>query len=289
MTCSIGIVGSNGFIGRAVGKYFASLGFDLHMIDREIFKSIISEPQYNEIDYFDYVIWLASSVNPQTAEQREDLIRRDLQELRDFIERLSGSPGKTTTTIIFISSGGCVYSGNETPFTEESIARGSNNYGTYKLAAENLVEDSKIPFAIVRASNIYGPNQPVGRGQGVIAEWIESAKNSTPLKVFGSLDNSRDFLFIDDFNDALGSIIRNNFTGTINVGSGEPTSLRSVLECIKSESKAEVTLENYPNRGIDRQEYFLDISKAKLRLHWEPKIPLALGINAAFNFNQSLH
>lgn len=285
MTNSIGIVGPTGFIGKALNKYFADLGFDLRLIDRGIFKAITEDSHYQKIEKLNYIIWLASSVNPQTAEQREDLVQRDLKELNEFIEGISTFPDQSMPTIIFISSGGCVYSDCETPFTEESNAVGSNKYGLYKRAAEKIIENSEIPYAIVRASNIYGPNQPVGRGQGVIAEWIESAKKSTSLKVFGSLENSRDFLFIDDFASALESIISNEFTGIINIGSGKPTSLKKVLESIKNVSKSDVQIENSPGRGIDRPKYFLDISKAKLELGWEPKVSIEAGIEAAFNCN----
>jgi UDP-glucose 4-epimerase len=284
MRYSIGIVGPKGFIGRAVCKHFGSLGFDLRLINRKEFQTITNQSKYLEIAKLDYVIWLASSVNPQTAELRPELAQRDLRELEEFTLGMGFSPG-TPTKIIFVSSGGCVYSGNEPPFAEDALALGSNDYGVYKCAAEKIIENSSTPYAIVRVSNVYGPNQPVGRGQGVIAEWVESVKNATPIKVFGSLDNARDFLFIDDFNDALEAIIHNDFSGTINIGSGKPTSLKQVLECIKSVAKSEVLLENYPNRGIDRQEYFLDISKAKKYLDWEPKISIDIGIELAFNFN----
>jgi UDP-glucose 4-epimerase len=119
----------------------------------------------------------------------------------------------------------------------------------------------------------------------VIAEWIESAKNSTSLKVFGSLENSRDFLFIDDFLHALEAIISKGFKGIVNIGSGEATSLKKVLESVKKVSNTDVQIENSPGRGIDRPEYFLDITKARLRLGWEPMISIEVGIEAAFNGN----
>jgi UDP-glucose 4-epimerase len=286
MRSSIGVVGPNGFIGKSLVSHLKSFDCDLKLIDRARFEEIRRNFDYSDLVKHDYLIWLATSVNPITAQESTDLVKSDLTRFEEFLNRLRDTRSIDLPTIILFSSGGCVYSGKDAPFREESPALGSNSYGRYKLDQEMLLIASGIPHVILRAANIYGPGQQVGRGQGVIAEWVEAAVRDKPIQILGSLDTTRDFLYIDDLVLAIEKVLQQKFLGTINIGSGIATSLYSVLELLEFVAGKQFNVENCVARSIDRSGYFLDISKANLQLNWSPKTSLFEGIQKTFEFKK---
>ncbi len=284
MTISIGIIGANGFLGRSMASHFSSKNFSLELVDREKFNKIFAESEYESIAKNDYLIWLATSVNPSTAQSNLSLIDKDLQSFKKFLEGLKNSCQVSPVAVLLVSSGGCVYSGADSPFSEESDASGSNTYGQFKRGQELILESSGLPSVILRASNIYGPGQPIGKGQGVIAEWIEAKANSTAINLYGDIKATRDFLFIDDFILAVEKIILESFLGTLNIGSGIPTSLEDILKCIDSLTDFPSEVHRMNQRDSDRKGYFLNISKAQELLGWNPMVSIAEGIKATYDF-----
>ena len=85
MTPSIGIIGPNGFMGRSITSYFSSLDFELDLIDRIKFDRILAESRYDKIAKNSYLLWLATSVNPVTAQQNKELLDKDIEEFATFL------------------------------------------------------------------------------------------------------------------------------------------------------------------------------------------------------------
>jgi UDP-glucose 4-epimerase len=287
MTNSIGIIGANGFLGRSMSSHFSLKDCELDLIDRDKFNKILVDSMYESIAQNDYLFWLATSVNPMTAQSNISLMEKDLHDFEKFLLGLRQSRRETPIAVVLASSGGCVYSGSDSPFSEESEALGSNAYGRFKRAQEKILESSGIPNVIVRASNVYGPGQPIGKGQGVIAEWIEAKTRFETVKLYGDISATRDFLYIDDFLGAIEKIMAQKILGTINIGSGIPTSLGDVLKCIDSLTDTPLQVDYLVQRDVDRKDYSLNISKAKNILGWTPKISLAEGIKRTHDFKSS--
>jgi UDP-glucose 4-epimerase len=275
----IGIVGAGGFIGTHLHNYLSSDGNLVKAFFRE-HNSIFKDGKLNleEIDEIDFLIWCASSINPISSQLSQEMNQREISYWKSFISEWNRFPHLLRKKIVFISSGGCVYSGDSLQFRETDEAMGSNNYGRSKVEMENVLIQNLSNFAIVRASNLYGPNQPIGRGQGVIPEWIFAIQNSLPIKVFGDLKSKRDYLHISDFLNALNKLLFWDYRGILNIGSGTPTSLEDLIAILKRYTAKDLMIELSEHRKSDRDSYFLDISKAKTAIGWEPKIDIKLGL-----------
>jgi UDP-glucose 4-epimerase len=275
----VAIIGDTGFIGSRLVNHLSSndlktIGFNSG--NRPIgFNGILS----NEVITSDSIVWTAGKINPAIAEKELGLVDKEYEEWCHFIDQLEKSDFcKLGKKIIFLSSGGCVYDYSDNPLSEESPAFGSNQYGRAKLKMEDKIQESELNYTILRVSNVYGPGQKTGKGQGVIAEWLRSSKSGEPLRVFGNLEDARDYLYVDDLCSAILLSIHNSFEGVLNIGSGVPTTLKQLVEIFTNELENEIKIEVQSSRDSDRKNYSLDISRASLVLGWKPKVDMRLAI-----------
>jgi UDP-glucose 4-epimerase len=280
------IVGGRGFIGKSLSKLLEGLGQEVVILDR-LNPAVTSNELSKQIDGANVVIWLAASVNPILAESRQDLIEIEISEWRLFLSLLEAK--NKSARVVYLSSGGCVYSDTKTPFTEDSEAHGINEYGRLKIRMEESLRVTELPFTILRVSNVYGDGQPHGRGQGVIAEWGNALKTGKKLKVFGSLNSFRDYIHVDDVCAAIIQAIQlEDQRHVFNLGSGIPTSLGEILEIFLSLGIDHTQILYDEKRTFDRNGYFLDISKLTGALNWQPEISIAPGLSTILQSKEYL-
>ena len=281
---SVAIVGSDGFIGKKLSFYLESQNYYVKKFNSK--NPIFFNSEFKkQIFGVQHIIWCAARVNPITAQLREDLVELELNEWKIFLKSC-GSYLQSNQSIIFLSSGGCIYTAGSKFFSEEDEAFGANQYGRLKIAMENELIKSGLPNSILRVANVYGPNQPYGRGQGVIAEWIHSIQNGKEIRVYGELDSFRDYLFIEDLCFAIQLVIENvSLENIFNVGTGVATTLQDILDVLVNLGGDKMEIIRMKGRQIDRSGYYLNISRIKNVFGWIPKYSLNSGILKTLNFN----
>lgn len=277
MSSKISIVGANGFIGHNLSKKLCALNYKLELfttsnpiiVDDELSPSAINSK---------VIVWCASKVNPISADQNPELAAEELAYWQKFLEVI-GRRDTENLRVFFLSSAGCTYSGNAAPFSELDTAEGTNLYGKHKLEMESVLSQSEISSIILRVANVYGPDQPFGRGQGVIAEWVKSISRNEPITVYGNLNSFRDYLFIEDLLELIVSLIDSNIGNQkFNVGSGQATSLQELKELFAEITKFEISSTESITRSFDRQGYVLDINKVSQMVGWKPRYKLKEGL-----------
>jgi UDP-glucose 4-epimerase len=274
---SIAVVGVGGFIGSSVAKYLKSAQVEVSSFTSKQ-PLVIDNQIHKNLQDASTVIWCASRVNPLTAETSPNLAELELSEWRTFLD-IWQEQANPTQAIIFLSSGGCTYSSNSLPFAESSEANGTNKYGKLKLAMEKELILRQSRHLILRVANVYGPGQMHGRGQGVIAEWVNSMNNNEDLKVFGSLTSFRDYLFIEDLCEAIfHSLKLDNYNEIFNLGCGQPISLQTILDICISYKLEKVKIHLEQERVIDRTGYYLDINKFTSLTNWKPVHSIEAGL-----------
>jgi UDP-glucose 4-epimerase len=160
-------------------------------------------------------------------------------------------------------------------------------FGATKIEIERLLHETPgIESVAMRISNAYGPGQPTGTGLGVIAHWLAAAAKGEPLRIFGSPETTRDFIYIDDVCDAFQRVISSESPPLIlNIGSGSPTKLAEVAEII-ADIVDGIEIVHEPDRGFDVSRSWLDIRRAKEALGWEPSVELREGIMRTWERNR---
>jgi UDP-glucose 4-epimerase len=277
MSSKISIVGANGFIGHNLSKKLDALNYKLELFTTSNPIMVADKLSPNAINS-NVIVWCASRVNPKSADQNPELAADDLAYWQKFVELISRCDTESLR-IFFLSSAGCTYTGNATPFSELDHAEGTNLYGKHKLQMESVLSQSGISSIILRVANVYGPNQPFGRGQGVIAEWVKSISRNEPITIYGDVNSFRDYLFIDDLLELIVSLIDSNVHNQkFNVGSGQATSLQELKNLFTEITKIKISSTENMTRSFDRQGYVLDISKVSEIVGWKPRYKLKEGL-----------
>ncbi len=168
------------------------------------------------------------------------------------------------------------YWGNVNPIGERSC------YDEGKRAAETLCNDSRrilgVDAKLVRIFNTYGPRMDPADGR-VVSNFVVQALQGKDLTIYGKGEQTRSFCFVDDLILVILAMMdADNFSGPVNIGNpGEFTMLELadlILEMTGSKSKKVFR----PLPADDPTQRRPDISLAKEKLGWEPKISLAEGL-----------
>jgi UDP-glucuronate decarboxylase len=156
-------------------------------------------------------------------------------------------------------------------------------YDEGKRCAETLFMDyhrqNNVKVKIVRIFNTYGPNMNPNDGR-VVSNFIVQALKGEDITIYGDGSQTRSFQYVDDLVEAMIRMMatEDSFTGPVNTGNpGEFTMLELanlVLELTGSKSK----IVFHPLPSDDPKQRRPDISLAKEKLGWEPKIQLKEGL-----------
>ena len=130
------------------------------------------------------------------------------------------------------------------PICSEDSAYPANpdsEYGCEKLYSERLFlaynRNHKIPVAIARYHNIYGPlgTWEGGREKAPAAICRKIAKVSADegeIEVWGDGEQTRSFLYVDECIEATRRLMASNFQGPVNIGSEEMVTINQMVQII---------------------------------------------------------
>lgn len=163
-------------------------------------------------------------------------------------------------------------------------------YDEGKRCAETLFFDyyrqHKVNIRVVRIFNTYGPNMHPSDGR-VVSNFIVQALKNEDITIYGDGLQTRSFQYVDDLIEGMIKMMNNdkNFVGPVNVGNPIEFTMKQlaekVLELI-TESKSEIIYKDLPQD--DPKQRKPDISLAKEKLDWEPKIDLEEGLKRTIEY-----
>ena len=178
------------------------------------------------------------------------------------------------------------YFGNVNPIGFRSC------YDEGKRIAETLMMDyhrqCEVDVKIIRIFNTYGPRMHPGDGR-VVSNFIVAALTGKPITIHGDGLQSRSFCYVTELVDAIYRMMQtNNFTGPVNTGNPKEFTIielaEKVLEMTNSSSKLIRTAARPDDPGRRRP----DITLAKKRLGWDPKIKLEEGLRPTIEYFDEL-
>jgi UDP-glucose 4-epimerase len=175
------------------------------------------------------------------------------------------------------------------PLTERAPLRPGSPYGQAKLAAEGYValyrELHGMRAANMRFGNVYGPRQSSVGEAGVVAIFCrQMIAGSTPA-VFGTGNQTRDFVYVGDVVRALIAAADTGASGEYNVGTSIETSVLDLVDTLASVGgRADFIPEMKPGRAGEIERMALDPSRAAEHLHWKPQVELDTGLRLTWEF-----
>jgi len=168
----------------------------------------------------------------------------------------------------------------EGSFTEASPLDPSSPYSATKAGADLLVASYghtyDLPAAICRGSNNYGPFQ---YPEKLIPLMILNALHGDSLPVYGDGMNVRNWLFVEDFGRAIGTVLERGATGeAYNVGGpDECPNLDVVRRILAHTDRDETLIEFVTDRPGHDRRYSLSSDKVRA-LGWEPRMRFDAGL-----------
>lgn len=165
-------------------------------------------------------------------------------------------------------------------------------YDEGKRCAETLFFDynreNKVDIRVARIFNTYGPRMLPDDGR-VVSNFIVQALKGEDLTIYGDGTQTRSFCYVDELIDGLVNLMeQTNLVGPVNIGNPGEFTILELAEMViqKTESQSKITM--HPLPGDDPLQRQPDISVAKERLRWEPKISLSTGLDRTIAYFEKL-
>jgi dTDP-glucose 4,6-dehydratase len=160
-------------------------------------------------------------------------------------------------------------------------------YDESKRFAEALMvayrREHRMETRIVRIFNTYGPRMRLNDGR-VVPAFIRQALNHQPLTVYGDGSQTRSFCYCSDLIDGIYRLMMSRVTDPVNIGNPvEISVLEFAREIIRvTGSRSKIVFKPLPQD--DPKQRRPDITRARRRLNWEPKVALADGLASTISW-----
>jgi len=159
-------------------------------------------------------------------------------------------------------------------------------YGWSKLTGEYLAqitaEHYGLHVACVRPFSGFGEDQDLTYPIPAIAD--RAAKKENPFVVWGSGEQGRDFVHIEDCLDAMFLTIEKISDGSaVNIGSGKLMTFMEVIKIFTNFAGYNPEIKPLIDKPTGVHSRYADINKMKLILGWEPKISVEEGLRRVFD------
>ena len=179
------------------------------------------------------------------------------------------------------------YRGNVNPIGPRAC------YDEGKRAAETLFMDyhrmNKLNIRIVRIFNTYGPRMHPYDGR-VVSNFIRQALTGKDITIFGNGEQTRAFCYRDDLVEGIKRMMNasDDFIGPVNIGNPGEFTIRELAELVIELTGVSSKLVMKPLPADDPTRRRPDITLAKSRLDWQPKIPLREGLAKTVDWFRSI-
>ena len=168
------------------------------------------------------------------------------------------------------------YWGNVNPNGERSMYDEAKRFA--EAATATYARSYDIKTKIIRIFNTYGPNMQLNDGR-VVTNLIVQALNNEDLTIYGDGSQTRSFSYVSDTVAGIIAMMNSEYYEVFNIGNPYEMTVKELAETILklTNSSSKIIFKPLPND--DPQQRRPDITKAKEKLNWEPKIDLETGLN----------
>jgi nucleoside-diphosphate-sugar epimerase len=273
----------------------ASYEWNIPKSDRVVFikGSILDEEKMKRAFSYkpDYVFHLAAHfANQNSVDHPEtDLTVNGLGTLRTLeYANLVG-----VKRFVFASSGCSVYGSQAPlPLKEDFVSIHLDTpYQLNKLVGElycNYFHDyNKLPVAICRYFNVYGPGEVPGRYRNVIPNFMWWAMHNQSLPITGTGEETRDFTYVEHIVDGTlrMGVIEEAIGEAINLASEKETKIMDLAKWINEITGNEAGIEFRERRDWDKAiKRRASIDKARRILGYEPTVDMKTGLRTVYKW-----
>jgi UDP-glucose 4-epimerase len=184
--------------------------------------------------------------------------------------------------VVLASTGGALFGTEKAPIHEGMVPAPLSPYGASKLAMEGYANAFASSYGFrttaLRFTNVYGPYSH--RKGSVVAHFFRQILARKPIIVYGDGSQVRDFVFVEDLCDGILQSLEATASGVYHLGSGEPTSIKTLLEGIRQVVGSNWPFEVHyaPWRTGEVVQTYTSIDQAARAFRYQPKVSLEVGL-----------
>lgn len=289
------VTGSSGFIGGHVARRLVADGHEVVGVD-------IAAPRRPVEGWRDVRLDLRDDAGVQrmVAEARPEVVfhlaaqasvsvsmrepRLDIEtNLIASVVLAQAAAASGARRFVFTSSGGAMFGAPaQVPADDDTPVEPRSFYGASKASAERFLkvveQETGMTVASVRPANVYGPYQDPHGEAGVVAIFAQRMLRGEPVTVFGTGEDTRDYVYVDDVVEAQVRAAEAPAGEMCAVGTGIETSTRRVFDLLAALTGYGREPEMGPPRAGDIPRMALDARRAEAVWGWQPRVPLDEGL-----------
>ncbi len=305
------VTGGAGFIGSHVVDRYIENGHEVTVVDNlmtgkrenvngdaRFLEMDVQDPELNEVfanGRFDVVNHHAAQIDVRVSVS--DPMKDARINVLGFLNIMENVRRHNVGRTVIVSSGGVIY--GETPgdpATEVFLKRPFSPYGVTKYASElylfyyHRVHD--IKGVTLRYSNVYGPRQDPFGEAGVVAIFSKNLHRGEALTIYGDGEQERDYVFVRDVVNANMVVTEAELEDTVetvddmafNVGTGIPSTVNQLAALMKEIAGSDTSPVYAPERPGELLRNYLDYTRLKNTLGWEPGVTFRDGLEETYNW-----
>jgi nucleoside-diphosphate-sugar epimerase len=283
----IGITGGTGLVGKALRKKLSSplaLVMRHPSVDIKSNEIVIlgnfADPVTIEkfVSKINVLIHAATGVGPRSNFE-EQFIRDDLVGTINLAKAFFKK--NPDGHFIYLSTSGGLYDLEDQNIkTEDSEVHPKNIYGAIKLMVEGALENLPGKVSVLRPAALYGDSFKKNQTVGLIDKLLKSTVSNDVVPIFDKIESARDYLHVNDLVEAI-TLLINRKNGSAfevyNIGTGEETSIGSVIGLVALISPEKVKVEILPTPN-ERTSLIVNSDKIFRDLGWKAQTSLKDGV-----------
>lgn len=297
------VTGGAGFIGSHVVDALLKAGHEVVIVDdlstgrasninprARFYRMDIRDPHLSEVfeqERFDIVNHHAAQMDVRKS-VADPLFDADVN-IQGSLNILECARKSGVRKIVYISTGGAVYGEPEyLPCDEAHPVNPICPYGASKHTVEHYLYMYRVlyglPYVVLRYPNVYGPRQDPNGEAGVVAIFIGQMLAGKQPTIFGSGEQERDFVYVGDCARANLLAMEDHVQGIFNIGSGRGTTINQIYALLSEITGYRRPPVYGPPRAGETFRIFLDATKARREMGWEPQVSLEEGLRRTVEY-----
>ena len=300
VTMNIVITGGSGFVGSYLCENLINDGHKIIVIDNlltgstENINDLLDNENFSFIEHdvqdhieiedkVDYVLHFASAASPKayTEHPVNTLKAGSVGTINTLglAKKHSAEYLLASTSEVYgdplISPQNEEYWGNVNPNGERSMYDEAKRFA--EAAVATYSRSYGLKTKIVRIFNTYGPRMQLNDGR-VVTNFIVQALRNENITIYGDGTQTRSFSYVEDTVAGIISLMNSTEYDVFNIGNPNEMTVGQLAEKIikLTDSTSEIKYLELPND--DPKQRKPDITKAKTKLNWEPKVNLDEGL-----------
>ena len=305
------VTGGAGFIGSHVVDRYIENGHEVTVVDNlmtgkrenvngdaRFLEMDVQDPELNEVfanGRFDVVNHHAAQIDVRVSVS--DPMKDARINVLGFLNIMENVRRHNVGRTVIVSSGGVIY--GETPgdpATEVFLKRPFSPYGVTKYASELYLfyyhRVHGVRGVTLRYSNVYGPRQDPFGEAGVVAIFSKNLHRGEALTIYGDGEQERDYVFVRDVVNANMVVTEAELEDTVetvddmafNVGTGIPSTVNQLAALMKEIAGSDTSPVYAPERPGELLRNYLDYTRLKNTLGWEPGVTFRDGLEETYNW-----